>query len=330
MPANLPPQYFEAEKRYRLSKTPQEKIAALEEMLRVMPKHKGTEKLQGELRRKISKLRHEAQSRSTGAKRTEVYSVEKAGAGQVALAGGPNVGKSMLIRSLTNARPEVADYPFTTRLPTTGMMRFENVQIQLVDLPPLQPEMTEGWVYALLRNADLLWLIVDLGRDELLDELDQLMEELKGANILPVGLGDSPGGDDVPLLPKKAMVVANKLDLEGAPDRLEVLKELYGERMEVLGVSALSSIGLDELKKATFKGLGKMRVYTKAPGREPDLTEPVILPIGSTVLDFAEQIHKDFAQKLKFARIWGPNKHGGQRVQRDYPLTDGDILELHI
>jgi hypothetical protein len=328
MPANLPPQYFDAEKRYRLAKTPQEKIQALEEMLRIMPKHKGTEKLQGELRRKISKLKVEATKRSSGGRKSDIYFVEKAGAGQVALVGPPNSGKSSLLAALTNARPEVADYPFTTRLPVAGMMKFENVQIQIVDLPPVDPHLTEPWVYAVMRNANILWIVLDLSDDDLLEHLEIVLQQLQEANIQPVGLREEEESDHA--LAKRTLLVGTKADDPRAPDHLEILRELYGDRFAIFGVSSLDGDGLDALGRASFELLGIIRVYTKAPGKEPDLSEPVILPQGSTVQDFAEQIHKDFSRKLKFARIWGPGKHGGQRVQRDYPLTDSDILELHI
>ncbi len=328
MPANLPPQYFDAEKRYRLARTPQEKIVALEEMLRIMPKHKGTEKLQGELRRKISKLRTEGSRRSAGGRRTDLYYVEKVGAGQIAMVGPANSGKSRLLGALTNARPEVAEFPFTTRLPQSGVMRYENVRIQLVDLPPVHPELTEAWVFAVLRNADALWVVADLSSENLLEDVESVLGQLREAGIQI--LGKEPETEEEDRIPKKALIVGNKIDRPGAEENAEVLQGLYGGTFPVVGVSAEFGTSLHELQRTTFQLLEIIRAYTKAPGKEPDLQDPVILPLGSTVLDFAEQIHKDFAQKLKFARIWGPNKHGGQRVQRDYPLTDGDILELHI
>jgi hypothetical protein len=330
MPANLPPQYFDVEKRYRLARTTPEKIAALEEMLRIIPKHKGTEKLQGELKRRISKLRQEPGGRAAGGRRGDHFFVEKFGAGQVAMAGPPNSGKSSLMRSLTNATPEVADYPFTTRSPQTGMMAFENVRIQLVDLPPIMPHVTEPWVFAILRNADLLWIVVDLSQDDLLTELEQVLALLEQANIPLAGMNRKGEVDKAPQQGKGAFLVGNKLDAAPAGDHLGILREFYGERFEIVPVSARSALGIAEVMRATFRQLHILRAYTKTPGREPDLNEPVVLPLGSTVLDFAEQIHKDFVQKLKFARIWGRGKHEGQRVHREFPLTDGDILELHI
>lgn len=328
MPANLPPQYFDAEKRYRLARTPHEKIQALEEMLRIMPKHKGTDRLQGELRRKISLLRKETSSKTTGGRRASTYFVEKVGAAQVVMAGPPNSGKSSLMRALTNAKPEVADYPFTTRTPQAGIMVYQNVRIQLVDVPPLHPEMTEPWVYAILRNSDVIWIVLDLASDDLLQDLESVLEALDGASIKPVGEGDHQ--EDQDKLTKRALVVANKIDSPRGNDHLEILQELYSGRFPILGVSAVRLEGLEGLVHSTFRSLGIIRAYTKVPGKAPDLEDPVILPAGSTVADFAVQIHKDFAQKLKFARIWGSNKHDGQRVHLDFPLEDGDILELHI
>lgn len=328
MPANLPPQYFEAEKRYRLARTPQEKILALEEMLRIMPKHKGTERLQGELRKKIARLRQESRKKSSTAKRGLNYHVEKVGAGQVALVGPPNSGKSSLLATLTNASPEIADYPFTTRLPLAGMMQFENIQIQLVDLPPISPGFTEAWVFSLVRNADALWLVIDLSQDDLLEGLETLLQQLEEAGIRPIGTPSGENYDEG--LPKRSIIVGTKLDLPGAGDNAQAIEDLYEGRFPLIPVSTHWGDNLKALGEKSFRLLNILRAYTKAPGKEPDLKEPVILPTGSTVMDFALQIHKDFASKLKFARVWGKDKHAGQRVQRDYTLSDGDVVELHI
>jgi hypothetical protein len=229
---------------------------------------------------------------------------------------------------MTNARAEVADYPFTTRSPQAGILRFENVRIQLVDLPPIHAELTEAWVFAILRNADVLWVVVDLGSDDLLSDVEVILGQLDQAGIRPVGR--QAGQEDEERLSKRVLIVANKADLPRSGEHMEILGDLFGKRFPMVRVSAATGVGLPDLAEATFRRLEVFRVYTKSPGRDPDLADPVILPLGSTVLDFAEQIHKDFAHKLKFARIWGPNKHDGQRVQREYPLADGDILELHI
>jgi ribosome-interacting GTPase 1 len=329
VPANLPPHYFEAEKRYRAASTPQEKIRAIEEMIRIMPKHKGTDRLHGDLKKKLSKLRAEAQKKQSGGKRGYHYHVEKTGAGQVALVGPPNCGKSKLLDTLTNAAPEVADYPFTTRMPTSGMMRFENVQIQLVDLPPISRDFTEGWVFSIIRNADVIFLVLDLSDHDLLEVWDMVFEELRKAKIVPEGRS-TPEGVEPGFILKKALVIGNKSDLPEAIENGSVLDELYGNLFDILRISALSVESAKDAAQKGFELLDVLRTYTKTPGKPPDLDDPVILKKGATVLDFAEQIHKDFRQKLKFARIWGKDKHDGQKVQRDYLVVDGDVIEFHI
>jgi len=326
MPANLPPQYHEAEQRYREARTPQEKIEALEEMLAIMPKHKGTEHLRGDLKRRIAKLKTEAQKKG-GAKRASM-AVDKEGAGQVVLVGPPNVGKSMLIRRLTNARPEVAEYPFTTRRPLAGMMPYENIQIQLVDLPAISFEYMEPWVLGLIRPADLILLIVSL-QDDVLEQIGMVEGILERARISLIGEGE--------LLPrevgraaKRTLLVGNKIDDKRAEEAYTVLQALYGSRFLVVAISAQEGTNVELLKRLIYEGLGILRVYTKAPGKPPSLAAPVVLPKGSTVLDMAGSIHKDFVQELKYARVWGQGKYDGQRVPRDYVVQEGDIVELHL
>lgn len=328
MPANLPPEYFVAEKKFRQAKTVTEKIAALEAMLAIMPHHKGTDKLRALLRRKLAKLKEEQESRRTKGGRGDLYSVKKEGAGQVAMAGPPNVGKSQLLAALTNANPDIGDYPFTTQRPQAGMIPYENIKIQLVDLPPVTPY-TDPWVFSILRNADLLLLVVDISSDPL-GEMELLKEELQRQRILPVGEHD-PDGDHPPgIFPKRAIIVVNKGDLDPRGEDFEAFCELVGEGLPMFEVSAKDGRGLQELKAKVFRMLGIIRVYPKPPGKQPDMDNPVILKQGSTVEDLAEEIHRDFVEKLRYARIWGSAKFDGQRVHKDYVLADGDIVELHL
>ena len=334
MPANLSPEYLAAEQRFKSAKRIPEKIEALEEMLSTIPKHKGTEKMQADLKRRLSKLRGEAQKKGGAVRTLPIYHLEREGAGQVALVGAPNVGKSLLVRRLTHAQPEVADYPFTTRLPTPGMMPFENVQFQLLDLPPVSDQFMESWVPTLVRQADAAALVVDLSADDLLEEVETtqlLLEKHKirlGAptsNALPLGVAV-----------KRTLLVGNKLDLPGAEENLAALRDLLGETLAggwaapMLAASAETGAGLETFKRAVFDLLEVIRVFSKAPGKKPDSAAPYVLKRGSTVLDLATHVHKDFATQLKFARLWGRGKFEGQMVHRDYVLTDGDILELHI
>ncbi len=325
MPANLPPEYFVAEKKFRQAKTVSEKIAALEEMLSIMPHHKGTDKLRALLRRKLAKLKEESLVEKGKKGKKDIYAVKKESTGQVAMAGLPNSGKSQLLSALTNANPTIADYPFSTQKPQTGMIPYENIKIQLVDLPPVTPH-TDGWVYGIMKNADLLLLVIDISGDPIGD-FENLKELLLERKISPVSELPEEVSDD--LIHKKSILVFNKGDLVDEED-FSVLKELLETDLPMTYVSAKEKMGCDVLKKLIFSKLDIIRVYPKPPGKKPDMEEPVVLPKGSTVIDLAEEIHKDFAKKLKYARVWGSGRFEGQRVTRDYVLEDGDIVELHV
>jgi len=325
MPANLPPQYFEVEKKYRSAKAPEDKLAALEEMLAIMPKHKGTDKIRADLKRRISKLK--AQEQKKGGKRVFGFNIKSEGAGQIALVGPPNSGKSALLRALTRAEPEVADYPFTTRVPLAGMARFEDVQLQLVDLPPLAGEYIEPWVPDQIRRADLILVLLDLTGDPLhqLETLEALLAEKK------IFLSGGPTPPDAwSGIIKPCFLAANKLDQEGAEDTLELFTEMLEPGRYVLPLSVQRADNLDLLPGLLFRALGIIRVYTKMRGKPADKESPYILPQGTTVMDLAAKIHKDIAGKFQYARIWGGDKYEGQKVQRDYILCDLDIIEIHV
>lgn len=325
MPANLTPQYLEAEQHFKGAKTTEEKIAALEEMQATIPRHKGTEKMQAELKRRLSKLRTE-EARRPVSRAGIIHRVEKEGAGQVALVGPPNSGKSLLVRRLTHATPEVADYPFTTRAPLPGMLKFEDVQIQLVDLPPVHPEFHESWLYQVIREADRALLVVDLSDPDLLEDLEMTLAQLANAKV-QLGEGELPNFPG--WLSKRTLLVANKLDASGAPDDLEILKELYGNRFRILPVSAETGEGLEQLRIEVFELLEVIRVYTKAPGKKLERIAPYVLKRGSHLIDLAGRVHHDFLSQLKYARVWGHGRFEGQMVNRDYVLADKDVVELH-
>ncbi len=322
MPANLTPQYLEAERRYRHATTPEEQLAALQEMMATIPKHKGTEHMQADIRRRMAKVRTEAARRRAAPKGPTWHHVAREGAGQITLVGPPNTGKSRLLAALSNAEPLVAPYPFATRAPLPGMVAFEDVQIQLVDLPPIAPETTEPWLFALIRQADGALLVADLGDDDLLEALERALDLTSQFNV---HVGRRGAGDQaVPTL-----LVAAKADSPGAADRLEILREAYADRFPILAVSADASMNISALREEMFRLLNVIRVYTKAPGRRPDKTVPFVLRRGATVQDAAAIVHKDFVERLKYARVWGSRTFDGQMVQREHVLEDGDILELH-
>lgn len=324
MPANLTPDYRAADRKFKEATTPQQKMAALEEMLSTIPKHKGTEKMQADLKRRIAKFRSETQRKKGTARSRPVYQVEREGAGQIVLVGAPNSGKSSLLAALTNALPEIAAYPFTTRLPQAGMAAFEDVQVQLVDLPPVSEEFAEGWLFGLIRGADAALVLVDLADQDLLASTEQVLALLATANLTLVPPGTPGAPSEVP-----AWFIATKLDAPGAADVLEVFKEFYGGRLPVLPVSAEQDVNLAELRRTMFSMLGIIRVYSKKPGKKPDMEVPYALRRGTTVIEAAAAVHKDFAQGLRFARLWRKDHLNGQMIGRDHPLEDGDILELH-
>lgn len=326
MPANLPPQYFEVEKRYREARTVSDKLKHLEEMLAIMPKHKGTDKLKADLRRRIAQLKDMGAARKGPGRRAPIYLVEREGVGQVVLLGPPNTGKSSLLAALTKALPAIADYPYTTRTPLAGMMRYENVQVQLVDCPPLGEEYLEPWFPDLLRRADAFALVLAPPRDPdaQLAALEAILAQYQLALQSRDRAAPSPG-----LSSRRALVIFNKIDLLPDPEELALYLEVLGERFPVRAVSALTGQGLPELRQALFAFLNLVRVYTRAPGKAANFKSPFVLPARSTLQELADRIHHDLGRSFKFARVWGRDTFEGQRVQRDYLLREGDIVEIH-
>jgi ribosome-interacting GTPase 1 len=244
------------------------------------------------------------------------------------LLGPPNCGKSLILATLTSAHPEVAPYPFTTHAPQPGMMRWNDVQVQLIDTPPITSDYVESYLPSLIRAADAVLLVLDLSTDEGVEQADEVMHRLEEAKIRLVGRNAAPS-DDLVIAYKKALLIGNKLDADGAADRLALVSELYGDRFDVLGVSVTVGDGVEELRDRVYRLLDVVRVYTKAPGKPADRDRPFTTPAGSTVLDVARLVHRDVADQFKYARIWGTGVFDGQTVGREHVVHDGDLLELH-
>ncbi len=329
MPTNLPPDYFKAEQRYRSASTPEEKVACLEDMLARIPKHKGTDKLRGDLRKKLSKLKSSVQTSKTTSRQESVFHIDREGAGQVVVVGHANVGKSMLVSTLTNAKPEVADFPFTTWKPTPGMMRYEDVQFQLIDTPPTNREFIEPELIELIRRADFILIVVDVQADPLA-QLKGVVDLLMEHRIIPDHLLQPQEEVEGSISTKQALVLANKNDDEETDENFEIFKTLLEQDWPLLAISSKTGRNLEILKRLIFEQMEIIRVYSKAPGREPDIQSPFILDRGCTVEEFAGKVHQDFYKNLKSARLWGSAEHDGIMVGRDYILHDGDIVELKI
>jgi ribosome-interacting GTPase 1 len=339
MPTNLPPDYFEIEKRFRTAESAAEKVALLEEMYSVVPKHKGTDHLRADLRRQISKYKEEAQqAHKKHGGHTPVFQIEKEGAGQVALIGPTNVGKSSLLRALTKAEPEVSEALYTTWKPTPGMMLVENIQVQLIDTPPMNRGYVEPGLFDLIRRADLALIVVDLQTDPL-QQLEDTLLLLREHRIAPHFSTpeaqkrlsvNGTASDETRMVYLPAFVVANKCDDASQDESFEVLCELFEGRCPFIPVSAKTGRNFEQLKQIVFEQLEVIRVYAKPPGEPADLERPFVLKKGSTVAELARKIHRDFYEKLKSARVWGSTAFEGQMVQRDYMLQDGDIVELKM
>jgi ribosome-interacting GTPase 1 len=329
MPANLPPPYKNAEQRFREAKTTEDKIAALQEMMAIIPKHKGTDKLRANLRKQYSKLKAELESPSRKGRKGTSYHIPKGESPQVVLVGTPNVGKSQIVAATTNATPEVAAYPFTTRLPAPAMMPFRDIYIELIDVPPLSRDHIDTWLPEIIRNADAALLVVDLSRDDCVDSFLFVKEALagKGIRLSPV---HDPTEMELPRNVKPTIIAANKTDSPKAAENLEFFREIVGDELRILPLSAETGEGLDEMKKVLYEFLDVVRVYSKIPGKDPDMEKPFMVKRGSTVQDVAYKIHREFADKLKFAKVWGSGKFDGQVVESGHVVEDGDILEIHV
>jgi len=328
MPTNLPPECRELEERFRAAESVAEKIVCLEELISAVPKHKGTDHLRADLRRKLSRLKVAPRAGKGTSRRASAYQIDREGAGQVAIIGPPNVGKSALLTALTNANPEVANYPYTTWTPTPGMMCVDDIQIQLIDTPPLDKGYVDPDLMDLIRRCDLVLLVVDLQTDPA-GQLEETIAFLKEHRIVPDHLKDRHDEQRRPTA-KPLLVLVNKADDDHADEDFEILCQLLEGDWPLLPVSATTGRNLEHLRQTVFDRLDIIRVYSKLPGKAPDLDAPYTMKVGSTVAEFARSVHQDFFKNLKAVRVWGSASFDGQMVERDYVLHDGDVVELRI
>lgn len=326
MPANLPPEYLEAEEEFRKADSKDEKLQALQRMLSLLPNHKGTDKIEADIRRRISNLKKSSGKKKGPTRAKTPDQIESQGVGQVVITGMPNVGKSALLDISTNATPNVADFPFSTYGPTIGMLEFQDVQIQLIDTPPLSEEHVENWVYNLIRKVDLVLLLVDGSVADPRDQYNKAIEILssQGIHLFPPDADFKK--DEIGRTNRKGTIVVTKADEREERDSLRFDED---NELPTVSVSILDEESLEDFAQVVYDSLNKIRVYTKKPGEEPDLQEPYLLDKGSTVIEAVKSIHRDLVKELDYVRIWGSGKYDGQEVAQDHVLEDGDVIEIH-
>ena len=328
MPANLTPQYQKAETEYRRAQTAAEKVVCLEQMLKLIPKHKGTEKLQADLKTRLKETRDDAQTEAKAPKAGKSYRIPRQGAGTVVVIGGPNAGKSRLLADLTNAEPNVAEFPFSTHEPMPGMMKWEDVTVQLIDTPPVASGHIEPYLTGFVRSADAVLLCFDGSSDDAPEQTAEvigLLADRKTRLAEETGLSE----EDLGVALVKTLLIVSRADDPDAAARLELLREVVDISFPIVEVEFDRSESCEALRTAVYESLGVMRVYTKKPGRPAEYDSPFTIHIGGTVEDLAIEVHRDLADSLKHARVWGTSAHDGQTVGRDHVLCDRDMVELH-
>ncbi len=302
MPINVnDPEYVSAEKEYHNASSLQEKLIALRKMISYAPKHKGGENLRQQLTSRRKKLEQEIVKRKKSGKSTSA-GIKKDDM-QAVIIGKTNSGKSSLLKLLTNAEPEIAEYSFTTKRPIQGILKYAGTNIQIIENPDYNSEYYDKGI---LNSADtLLFLITSLG------EVEEIEKTIKNLN-------------------SKRIILFNKSDKLSTDEKRKLTATLKSKfkKYDFIILSTKTRENIDELKERIFLSFDKIRVYTKEPGKEKT-NRPIILEPNSTIKNVAEKILTGFSSRIKQTKIWGPSsKFPGQSVGLNHKLKDSDVVEF--
>ena len=303
MPINAHPEYVKAEKEYHESQTDEEKITALENMIKHVPTHKGAENLRKNLRTRYKKLKQEAQkARKKSGNKKGIKKAELQGA----ILGLTNSGKSSILKSITNANPQIASYGFTTAHPEIGTLNYQGCDIQIIDLPPISsPNFNKG----IVNSADTLLIVV-----EKIDEIKSILELVKKNKQ------------------SKKIIIFNKIDKYDENTKRKISETLKSKKYNHVMTSTKTNEGIEKLKEKIFQSFPIIRVYTKHQGKsqkQKQDNKPVVLQKKSTLKDVSEKILHGYSKKVKYAKVTGPSaKFKDQKIGLKHIVKDKDTIEF--
>ena len=301
MPINAHPEYIAAEKEYYKCENDEDRLLALEKMISVLPGHKGAENLRAQIKLRYKRLKEKMEKEKKSKKGGNRQGIKKEDL-QAVIVGKTHSGKSAFMNLVTNANLEIGEYRFVTKSPAVGMMDYNGVGIQLIEVPALGSEYYDRGI---VNSGDVALVFAENLFE--LEEASKAVERARGKKIF----------------------ILTKTDLLSENEKRKMVATLSSKRYNFNLISTKTGEGIQELKEKMFQSFGRIRVYTKEPGKEKSSSRPIILPPESTVREVAEKILKGFSQKIKETRIWGPSsKYPGQIVGLRHKLKDLDVVEF--